>query len=138
MYRSGWGTEDGRETVLAIEITREGFEWALKHARSAHYAYGLHPDRATWKRRLKRAPARVRWDPERDLHLRPLPHRSPQLGLAGEAAHRYAEEWTVSITDVTALAHTIHTRVRDGEGRSSGSRPATPARGTPLSHGRQT
>ncbi|MFD5467774.1 DUF4291 domain-containing protein [Kitasatospora sp. NPDC127059] len=114
MYRCGWAAKEGQETVLALEITREGFEWALENACLAHYEHGLHPDRATWKRQLKRAPARVQWDPERDLHLQPLAHRSLQLGLAGEAAERYAEEWIVSISDVTTLAHTIHAHVRDG------------------------
>ncbi|MEU8378891.1 DUF4291 domain-containing protein [Streptosporangium sp. NPDC048865] len=115
MYRCGWGTKEGQETVLAIEITREGFEQALCHACLSHYEHGLHPDRATWKRRLRHAPARVQWDPERDLHLRPLPYRSLQLGLSGESAHRYADEWTVAITDVTPLVHEIHALLRDGE-----------------------
>ncbi|MFJ8478375.1 DUF4291 domain-containing protein [Kitasatospora sp. NPDC094011] len=115
MYRCGWAGKEGQETVLAIEITREGFEWALANACLTHYEHGLHTDRAAWKRQLKRAPARVQWDPERDLHLRPLPHRSLQLGLAGEAAERYADDWIVSIDDVTALAHTIHAHVRDGD-----------------------
>ncbi|MFD4701032.1 DUF4291 domain-containing protein [Streptomyces niveus] len=114
MYRCGWASKEDQETVLAIEITREGFEWALRNACLAHYERGLHPDRATWKRRLKQAPARVQWDPERGLHLQPLPHRSLQLGLTGEAAERYAEEWIVSINDVTALAHAIHAQVKDG------------------------
>ena len=114
MYRSGWATKEGQETVLAIEITREGFEWALEHACLVHYERGLHPDHAAWKRQAKRCPARVQWDPERDLQLRPLAHRSLQLGLAGEAARRYADDWTVSITDVTMLAHAIRTRVREG------------------------
>ncbi|MFG2499579.1 DUF4291 domain-containing protein [Streptomyces sp. NPDC048441] len=112
MYRCGWATKEGQETVLAVEITREGFEWALRHACLSHYAHGVHPDQASWKRDLRRAPTRVQWDPERDLHLNPLPHRSLQLGLAGDAARRYADEWTVSITDVTDRAHAIHTLVR--------------------------
>ncbi|MFD0851745.1 DUF4291 family protein, partial [Actinomadura adrarensis] len=70
MYRSGWGLKEGQETVLAVEITREGFEWALKHSCLAGYDQALHGDQAAWKRELKRAPARVQWDPERDLHLR--------------------------------------------------------------------
>ena len=115
MYRCGWGSKEGQETVLAVEISRAGFEWALEHACLSHYERGLHADRATWKRQLKRAPARVQWDPERDLHLRPLDHRSLQLGLAGEAARLYADEWTVSITDITSLAHTIHAHVQDGD-----------------------
>ncbi|MET8545067.1 DUF4291 domain-containing protein [Kitasatospora sp. NPDC004799] len=114
MYRCGWAAKEGQETVLAVEITREGFEWALRNSCLSHYVPGLHPDQATWKRELKRSPARVQWDPERGLRLQPLPHRSLQLGLAGEAAARYADEWIVSITDVTALAHAIHAHVRNG------------------------
>ncbi|MFE5813265.1 DUF4291 domain-containing protein [Streptomyces sp. NPDC056479] len=115
MYRSGWGTKEGQETILAVEMSREGFEWALEHACLSHYEDGLHADRATWRRQLKLAPARVQWDPERDLHLQSLPHRSLQLGLAGEAAHRYADEWITTISDVTPLAHTIHGHVRAGD-----------------------
>ncbi|MFI0731226.1 DUF4291 domain-containing protein [Streptomyces sp. NPDC021225] len=115
MYRCGWGAKEGQETVLAVEITRAGFEWALGRSCLSHYEPGLHPDRAAWQRALKAAPARVQWDPERDPRLRPLPYRSLQLGLSGEAARRYADEWTVSITDVTALAHEIHALVRRDE-----------------------
>jgi hypothetical protein len=115
MYRCGWGEKADQETVLAVEITREGFDWALRHACLSHYDSDVHADHDAWKRELRRAPARVQWDPERDLRLNPLPYRSLQLGLAGEAARRYADEWTVSITDVTPLAHQIHDLVRDGE-----------------------
>ncbi|MFE2597447.1 DUF4291 domain-containing protein [Streptomyces sp. NPDC059396] len=115
MYRCGWGTKEAQGIVLAVEITREGFEWALAHACLSRYEHGLHADLATWKRQLKRAPARVQWDPERDLHLQPLPHRSIQLGLAGEAAQLYADKWIVSITDITTLSHVIHAHVQDGD-----------------------
>ena len=115
MYRCGWGTKPGQETVLAVEIARGGFEWALRNACLSTYVRGLHPDRSAWQRQLKRAPARVQWDPERDLHLQPLPYRSLQLGLSGEAVRRYADEWTVSIKDVTPLAHEIHALVSSGD-----------------------
>ncbi|MBG0856905.1 DUF4291 domain-containing protein [Streptomyces spinoverrucosus] len=115
MYRCGWGTKENQETVLAVEITREGFLWALRHACLSHYVPGLHADQAAWKDQLRTAPARVQWDPERDLRLTPLPHRSLQLGLAGEAAARYADEWIVGIEDVTPLAREIHGLVRAGE-----------------------
>lgn len=115
MYRCGWGSKEGQETVLAVEIARDGFEWALRHACLSSYVRGVHPDRATWQRQLKRSPARVQWDPERDLHLQPVPYRSLQLGLSGEAARRYADEWTVAIRDVTPLAHEIHTLVSGGD-----------------------
>ncbi|MGP3637171.1 DUF4291 domain-containing protein [Streptomyces sp. 24-1644] len=119
MYRCGWATKEGQETVLAVEITREGLTWALENAELSHYVRGVHPDQATWQRDLRRAPTRVQWDPERDLHLNPLPHRSLQLGLAGEAARRYADEWTVCIRDVTPLAREIHALVRAGESEAA-------------------
>ncbi|MDQ0578750.1 DUF4291 domain-containing protein [Streptomyces rishiriensis] len=115
MYRCGWGTKTGQETVLAVEISRDGFEWALRHACLSSYVRGVHPDRTTWQRQLKTAPARVQWDPERDLRLQPLPYRSLQLGLSGEAVRRYADEWTLSIRDVTPLAHEIHALVGEGD-----------------------
>ncbi|WP_406474019.1 DUF4291 domain-containing protein [Streptomyces sp. NBC_01615] len=115
MYRCGWGTKPGQETVLAVEISREGFEWALRHACLSSYVRGVHPDQAAWQRQLKRAPARVQWDPERDLHLQPLPYRSLQLGLSAEAVRRYADEWTVAISDVTPLAREIHELVSGSE-----------------------
>ncbi|MFD9454958.1 DUF4291 domain-containing protein [Streptomyces sp. NPDC059985] len=114
MYRSGWATKADQETVLAIEITREGFDRALSEACLSHYAPGVHPDRETWRQTLVSAPARVQWDPERDTHLNPLPHRSLQLGLSGPASRAYADEWTVSIRDVTPLARRIHALVRSG------------------------
>ncbi|MFF7205996.1 MULTISPECIES: DUF4291 domain-containing protein [unclassified Streptomyces] len=115
MYRCGWGLKEGQEIVLAVEIARDGFDWALENSCLSHYDRDVHTDHVSWKRELKRSPARVQWDPERDLHLRPLPYRSLQLGLAGEASRRYADEWTLSITDVTPLAHRIHALVRQGD-----------------------
>ncbi|MET9437345.1 DUF4291 domain-containing protein [Streptomyces sp. NPDC006551] len=115
MYRSGWGLKEGQQTVLAVDITREGFIWALSHACLSHYAPGLHADQAAWKRELRQSPARIQWDPERDLRLEALPYRSLQLGLTGEAARAYADEWIVAIRDVTPLAHRVHALVRAGE-----------------------
>jgi hypothetical protein len=51
----------------------------------------------------------------RNLKLAALRYRSLQLGLSGEASARYADEWTVSIADVTPLAHEIHGLVRAGD-----------------------
>ncbi|MEU2392489.1 DUF4291 domain-containing protein [Streptomyces sp. NPDC007369] len=115
MYRCGWATKADQETVLAVEITREGFDEALRRACLSHYEPGTHADREAWQRSLRDSPARVQWDPERDLHLNPLPYRSLQLGLSGPASRAYADEWTVSIRDVTPLAREIHALVRAGD-----------------------
>ncbi|MBT3153933.1 DUF4291 domain-containing protein [Streptomyces sp. CHD11] len=138
MYRCGWGTKKDQETVLAVEISREGFVWALRNACLSHHVPELHGDAAAWKQRLRQAPARVQWDPERDLWLRPLPYRSLQLGLAGEAAARYADEWITGIEDMTPLAAEIRALVRAGEPeRAAGMLPQErplPLDGEVLAH----
>ncbi|GIE79933.1 hypothetical protein Aph02nite_58830 [Actinoplanes philippinensis] len=121
MYRCGWATKPGQEHVLAVTITRAGFEWALEQASLSHYVRDLHPDRATWQRELKRAPTRVQWDPERDLRLRELPYRSLQVGLGGVAAPRYADEWVTGIADVTPLAREIRARLDAGDDDAAGA-----------------
>ncbi|MFE5537738.1 DUF4291 domain-containing protein [Streptomyces sp. NPDC056492] len=115
MYRCGWAAKEGQETVLAVEITREGFDHALRDACLSHYEPRTHTDHEAWRRALRGSSARVQWDPERDLHLNPLSHRSLQLGLSGPTSRAYADEWTVSIRDVTALAREIHGLVRSGD-----------------------
>ncbi|MGW0748369.1 DUF4291 domain-containing protein [Streptomyces sp. NPDC002587] len=119
MYRCGWATKADQETVLAIDVTREGFDRALREACLSHYEPGVHADRGAWQQSLRATPARVQWDPERDLHLNPLPYRSLQLGLSGPASRAYADEWTVAVRDVTPLAREIHGLLRSGDGAAA-------------------
>src|SRR3954463_11356250 len=82
-YRCGWATKPGQERVLAIEITRAGFEWALEHACLSHFEAGTYASHEAWSARLATSPVRIQWDPERDLHHEPFPYRSIQIGLGG-------------------------------------------------------
>lgn len=115
MYRSGWGRKDGQERVLALDISRDGFDSALRQACLSHFDRSVYPDRETWAGRVRTTQVRVQWDPERDLSLRPLPYRSLQLGLTGRATRDYADHWIVGIRDVTALAHRVQELVRSGD-----------------------
>ena len=63
----------------------------------------------------QRSPVRVQWDPERDLHLQPLAHRTIQVGLSKEAVRLYVNEWTRKVTDVTTLAHEVRALVQQGQ-----------------------
>jgi len=107
MYRAGWGLKDaGQKRILAIDISREGFEWALAHSCLSH------PEKAMsekdWQALKNDAPVRIQWDPERDLLLQPLKYRAIQIGLSKEAVELYVHTWTHRIIDVTDVAHTIH------------------------------
>ena len=109
MYRAGWGEkDDGQKRILAIDIRRDGFEWALAHSSlSSWKAYsGLSEE--MWKTRKAESPVRIQWDPERDMHLNRLDYRSIQIGLSGVAVHKYVREWIVRIEEVTTLARRIH------------------------------
>jgi hypothetical protein len=113
MYRAGWGYKDeGQARILAIDITHEGFAWALTNSCASHPEPGM--DAQAWEALKNRSPVRVQWDPERDLHHRPLEHRAIQVGLSGEAVRLYTGQWIQRVTDVTPLAHRIHALVGDG------------------------
>lgn len=101
MYRSGWATKPGQERILAIQITRDGFEWALAHAALSHYEPGTHASQQQWAERKRTSPVRVQWDPDRSVTLAPLSLRAIQIGLSGEAVDRYLDQWITAITDIT-------------------------------------
>src|SRR5690349_4107499 len=103
MYRSGWATKPGQQRVLAIQITRDGFEGALAHAALSHYEPGTYTSKQQWAERKLTSPVRVQWDPDRSVTLDPLSRRAIQIGLSGEAVQLYLDQWITTITDVTPL-----------------------------------
>jgi hypothetical protein len=111
MHRSGWAAKSGQERILAIQITRDGFEWALAHSSLSHYDPTTYSSHDEWAEGKNTTPVRVQWDPERSLSLQPLGHRTIQIGLSGEAVDRYLSEWITGVTDITPTAHEIRHRV---------------------------
>ena len=115
MYRSGWATKPGQERILAVEMTRTGFEWALANASLSHYDRDAHESAAAWAAEKRASPVRVQWDPERSITLQPLTYRAIQIGLSGEAVTRYVEDWIRGITDVTRTATDIRRLLTAGD-----------------------
>jgi hypothetical protein len=115
MYRCGWATKPGQQRVLAVDITRTGFEWALAHACLSHYDRDHHRSHDEWVEQLRTSPVRIQWDPERSLRLGELPHRSLQVGIGGPAVSQYVDEWLVGITDVTATARQVKDLLDTGD-----------------------
>lgn len=118
MYRSGWGLkEPGQSRILAIDITLAGFEWALTHS-----CLSRRPPQYTqeeWKKIKEEKPVRIQWDPERDIFLNPLPYRTIQIGLSNEAVRLYIADWIKKITDITPLAHEIHSLLTQGKNQDA-------------------
>jgi hypothetical protein len=114
MYRAGWGHKDeGQRRILAIDVSREGFEWAIAHSCPSHPDTSMSEEE--WNRRKNSSPVRVQWDPERNLYLEPLPYRSIQIGLSKEAVHLYVSQWIQKIADITDVAHSIHALVSENK-----------------------
>lgn len=113
MYRSGWATKEGQEHVLAIKITREGWEWALKNSCLSHFVKEAHGSLENWKDALQKAPVRIQWDPEKDIFLNNLNYRSIQVGLTGIAVEKYVNDWIVEIEDISEKCRKIHSLILD-------------------------
>lgn len=107
MYRSGWATKPGQERILAIRITRAGFEEALSLSSLSSYSADLHGSHEEWRAAKAGSPVRIQWDPERSLDLAPQRHRAIQIGIGGAAVHAYVDEWIAAIEDVTELVAAI-------------------------------
>lgn len=104
MYRSGWATKPGQERILAVRMTRTGFDQALALAALSHFEADVHGTHDAWLCAKEASPVRVQWDPERDALLQPLPWRAIQIGLGPGVVDAYVEEWIVGIDDVTHMA----------------------------------
>jgi hypothetical protein len=115
MYRSGWATKSGQERILAISIRRDGFDWALRHSCLSHFDAKLHRSKSDWNVQLLKSPVRIQWDPERNLLLKPLNHRSIQVGLSNEAVEKYVTAWVMQIIDITQKCQVIHRLVQAGD-----------------------
>jgi len=115
MYRCGWAQkDDGQRRVLAIDISRSGFEWALQNGLNSKPS-PLVQSKEEWQALKKTSTVRIQWDPERDLYLEPLAHRSIQIGLTRLAVNLYCNEWISKITDITPLARKIQPLIIKGD-----------------------
>ncbi len=111
MYRCGWGYKENQERILAIDITHEGFLWALQNSCLSHYEDHFYRNIQDWERIKSISPVVIQWDPERDMLLNKLDYRSIQIGLTPVAAQLYVNSWIVKITDITMSAQKIKTLI---------------------------
>ncbi|MFE0648454.1 DUF4291 domain-containing protein [Streptomyces sp. NPDC059534] len=105
MHRSNWARKPGQERVLAVRITREGWEEALSQAVLTTTAPAA----------VAQAAVHVQWDPERSSRGAALNHYSIQVGIGRHLIRTFTDDWIVSLTDLTpqirkasTLMHTGH------------------------------
>ncbi|MFE5285075.1 DUF4291 domain-containing protein [Nocardia sp. NPDC056611] len=114
MHRSNWARSPGQERILAVRITRAGWEEALENAVLTSPERRVYADAAQWRNQFENAIVRVQWDPEYSLRNVKLDHRSIQVGLSRTIIQRYVDDWVVEIRDLTTLTHKISAHLREG------------------------
>ncbi|WP_406290790.1 DUF4291 domain-containing protein [Embleya sp. NBC_00896] len=118
MHRSDWGRKAGQERVLAVRITRAGFEDALGRAVSTEGS-------------VEGADVHVQWDPERSLRGAALNQYSIQVGIGRDLIRTFNDEWVVGVTDLTPLTRRIADLLRAGR-TTQAQRLLPPERPYPL------
>src|SRR6516162_9837923 len=73
MHRSNWGHKGGQERILAVRITRAGWEKALALAVLTSFTPDVFRSPQEWQSQFRQAHVHVQWDPERSLRGAGLP-----------------------------------------------------------------
>ncbi|GAA1158004.1 hypothetical protein F4556_000268 [Kitasatospora gansuensis] len=105
MHRSNWARKPGQERVLAVRITRQGWEAALSRATLTT------ADPAA----VAQAAVHVQWDPERSPRGAALNHYSIQVGIGRHLIRTFADDWIVSLTDLTPQVRKAAALIQTGQ-----------------------
>ncbi|XP_071178844.1 uncharacterized protein [Mytilus edulis] len=109
MYRCGWASKNNQQRVLAVRISRHGFEKILANAFTVKF-------QREQKLQTDEISVRLQWDPDHSPTYDKLPRKAIQLGLKGEILKTYGTEWIQSITDITDFVKS-QKKVLDREGQ---------------------
>lgn len=119
MERSNWGQKAGQECVLAVRVTRAGWEQALAWGVLTQHDPKVYPGYDDWKRQFDAAAVHVQWDPERSIRGATLPHNAIQVGISRHVIRTYVDEWITGIEDYTPLVRKIYKLVQSGNERKA-------------------
>ena len=103
MFRSGWGTKEGQEVVLAIWLRRTAFDSILAQAVHSAFHQEYYASEAGWKMAIEQSEVRMQWDPDHDPTGAKVARRAIQLGLRGQTLSQYARDWILDIQDISSF-----------------------------------
>lgn len=134
MHRSNWGQKAGQECILAVRISRAGWERALGCAVLTAYDPAAYASKAEWADAFARTTVQVQWDPERNLRGAGLQHGSIQVGIGRDMIREYNESWLVGLRNMTPTVVKIHDLLRRGEAQAA-ARHLPPEHPYPMTAG---
>ncbi len=103
MYRSGWGTKENQEVVLALRLARAFFDRLLDLAVPSTFDPRRYESEADWKSAVASSEVRLQWDPDHDPHGNPLERRAIQLGLRGAILEEFGKRELQEVIDMRAF-----------------------------------
>jgi hypothetical protein len=115
MYRNGWGTKEGQETVLAIHLKISAFDNYLQNAVYSSYSPSLEMSQEDWKEGVKTSSVRLQWDPDHDPYGNKLERRAIQIGLRENFIKSFAKEDIVLIEDISEFVKEQYEFVQNKE-----------------------
>lgn len=115
MHRSNWGQKSGQERILAVRITRAGWEKALSLAVLTSFDPSIFRSPADWDSQFQAAKVHLQWDTERSFRGSGLPYYSIQVGLSRHIIAEYVGEWVTCIEDITSRVRKIYDALRSGK-----------------------
>ena len=113
MYRSGWGTKEGQEVILAITITKTFFDEILSLAVPSSLGASGYESQEEWKSAVAKSDVRLQWDPDHAPNGASQERRAIQLGLRGEILSRFGKEEIIAIEDISPMAQEQREHLHD-------------------------
>lgn len=94
MYRSNWAQKKNQDRILAIFITRDGFDEILRYSKG---------NQSGIKHETSHMPGNVRiqWDPDHDPRGENERRRAVQLGIKGRILQKFHDQFIQHIEDIT-------------------------------------
>lgn len=101
MYYSGWAKKQNQENVLAIKMTRKGFDEILRFAVMTTFYKEIYGDNASWKKQLENSDVQLQWEPYHDLYGNKTERKAVKIGLSGKVLECFNNEWIQEIRNIT-------------------------------------
>jgi hypothetical protein len=114
MYRSGWGTKEDQESILALRLRREFFDGLLSVSVPSSWDNELFDSQESWAKAVGASSVRLQWDPDLDPFGGKLERKALQLGIRGETLMEFGKRQLLDVVDLTHLVAEQRTALNDG------------------------
>lgn len=114
MYRSGWGTKEGQERILALRLSRPFFGRLLGTAISSTWRPEEFESEDAWRAALPNSEVRLQWDPDHDPSGARLDRRAIQIGLRGAILEEFGRHQLLEVVDLTEFVSEQRARLGAG------------------------